>query len=71
MENSKRVKGIIITNYGLNSAGGGVKVHTQNLLKALRSKTNVTLLIREGTPTEVKQKLPHNKFFTLQLQSKN
>jgi len=60
----------IISNYGLNSAGGGVKVYTQNLFKALRSKTNVTLLIREGTPTEMEQKLPHNKFFYVAVATK-
>ena len=53
---------VLLSNYGLDSDGGGVKVYTQNLTKALREKnTKVFLLIRKGTPTEIEVKLPKNK----------
>ncbi|MDV3104089.1 glycosyltransferase family 4 protein [Thermococcus waiotapuensis] len=55
------MKLVIISNYGLNSDGGGVKVYTQNLVKTLQKRLSVTLLIREGIPTEIEQKLPRNK----------
>lgn len=54
----------IISNYGLNSDGGGVKVYTQNLVKALQKRgIRLFLLIREGKPTEIEEKLPENKIF--------
>ncbi|WP_232194520.1 glycosyltransferase family 4 protein [Thermococcus sp. PK] len=54
----------IVSNYGLNSDGGGVKVYTQNLVKALQKRgIRLFLLIREGNPTEVEEKLPENKIF--------
>lgn len=54
----------ILSNYGLNSDGGGVKVYTHNLVKTLQQKyICVKLLIREGIPTEIEQKLSKNKLF--------
>ncbi|WP_232054811.1 glycosyltransferase family 4 protein [Thermococcus sp. 2319x1] len=57
---------VIISNYGLNSDGGGVKVYTRNLVKALHNRNiNIILLIREGTPTNIEEKLPNNKVLYL------
>lgn len=54
---------VTLTNYGLNSNGGGVKVYTKNLVSVIRKKgIKVTLIIREGVPVEAEEKLPSNKF---------
>jgi len=54
---------VILSNYGLNSNGGGVKVYTQNLVKKLlRRDVSLFLLIREGIPMESERKLHSNKF---------
>lgn len=51
----------IISNYGLNSDGGEVKVYIQNLVKALQKRSiRLFLLIREGKPREIEEKLPEN-----------
>ncbi|AFN03571.1 hypothetical protein PFC_03090 [Pyrococcus furiosus COM1] len=52
----------ILTNYGLNSDGGGVKVYTKNLVDALKELgVDYAILMREGDPTEKEIKLPENK----------
>ena len=54
----------ILSSYGLNSDGGGVKVYTQNLVKALQKRgIRLFLLIRKGEPTEVEEKLSKNQVF--------
>ncbi|WP_297519501.1 glycosyltransferase family 4 protein [Thermococcus sp.] len=54
---------VTLTNYGLNSNGGGVKVYTKNLVNAILKKgIKVMLIIREGVPVEAEEKLPSNKF---------
>jgi len=53
---------IIISNYGLDSDGGGVKVYTRNLVSALkRLEWNSIILMREGTRTKDEIKLSKNK----------
>lgn len=54
---------VIFSNYGLNSDGGGVKVYTKNLVRALQNMNiNVLMFTREGIPTEIETKLSWNKF---------
>ena len=56
------MKIVIVSQYGLNSDGGGITVYTKNLVKELESLgINTLLLIREGIPTKKEEKMPRNK----------
>lgn len=58
------MKMLILSNFGLRSSGGGIQKYTENLIRTLQKNNKdiaIYLLIRDGTSTEIEDRLSHDK----------
>ncbi len=58
------MKMLILSNFGLRSSGGGIQKYTENLIRTLQKNNKditIYLLIRDGTSTEIEDRLSHYK----------